>query len=164
MDYIITPPEGFEKVETKYTNGNIHITFKETPQSIVPKNWEDFCIKNPSIVNDYFIDTFSQIQKVRNPSISRIQKNNSLYSSKKRAEAMGAFIRLIRVRDYVNGDWIPDWEDTTCYKYIIYNRRHVIITNTVTSVSASLVFKTSEIRDQFLTNFRDLIEEAKEFI
>ncbi len=32
------------------------------------------------------------------------------------------------------------------------------------SCGCSLYFKTAEIRDQFLNNFRGLIEEAKEFV
>ncbi len=166
MEYIITPPEGFEKVETKYTNGNIHIIFKEVPQSVVPKNWEDFCKKNPITApyNDVFITGNSTLKPDWISRERNFQDDRNLFSSKDRAKAMLAFIQLIRVRDYINENWTPDWEDSKCPKYIIYNSKNIIGVSTNTILSAPLFFKTPEIRAQFLNNFRDLIEEAKEFI
>ncbi len=163
MSYIIETPEGHRKVE-KEVDGNTIISWEKIESSVVPNDWEDFTQKCSLTLDDFYIDYNSEIKSMDNPDVKRrgfIDQN--LISTEQRARAMLAFIQLIRVRDYVNGDWVADWSD--CHnKYVIINLKNSIIRDNNIGHSCALNFKTPEIRDQFLTNFRDLIEEAKEFI
>lgn len=60
--------------------------------------------------------------------------------------------------------WKPDWKDTDEHKFCIGFIKGRIDTFTNEGTSRMLAFPTSEVRDQFLDSFRDLIEEAKELL
>ena len=60
--------------------------------------------------------------------------------------------------------WKPDWENNDEHKYCIIPAGGRIDTFTNESTSRILAFPTSEVCDQFLDSFRDLIEEAKELL
>jgi len=84
---------------------------------------------------------------------------------KSTAEAFLALMQLIRLRDYANEGWFPDWsEKDQNYKYVIRKFRNSIETESFCNMSCVLIFKSREIRDQFLEKYRDLIETAKELI
>lgn len=59
--------------------------------------------------------------------------------------------------------WKPDWKDNSV-KFCIKSIDNQIKTDFYRNVSRILAFPTSEVRDQFLDTFRDLIEEAKELL
>lgn len=60
--------------------------------------------------------------------------------------------------------WKPDW-DSLNEKYDIYNYRGDIKYDYFTVIDRCLlVFPTEEIRDAFYENFKDLIENCKEFL
>ncbi len=151
MNTIIETPKGYKKVE-RDVDGNKVISFEPIKETVVPENWEDFCRKRPEITGEYCIDNKSWLISCETSRTRLPKVDKNLFSTKQRAKAMLAFIQLIRVRDYVNRDWEGDWDDATITKYCIANN------------FCPLSFKTREIRDQFENNFRDLIEEAKEFI
>lgn len=73
---------------------------------------------------------------------------------------MLALCQLIQLRDCYNDGWVPDWtrNDT---KYTIHVTKNILVGGTNTFVSSILVFKTEEIRNKFLNNFKDLIKVAK---
>lgn len=73
------------------------------------------------------------------------------------------FIKLIVLRDIYRDGWIPDWNDHDV-KFAIYNNSNKIDITTQINHVRFLSFQTKEIRDEFLTNFRCLIEIAKELI
>ena len=90
------------------------------------------------------------------------QTANSL-STENRAKAFLALMQLVELRDACNGDWKPDWENSD-YKYCIYFYRNKLEKCLRGNVSATLHFKTPEIRDKFAEQFKDLINEAKELL
>ncbi len=161
MNTIIKEPKGFKQVDTINENGDKVISFEPIKESIVPENWEDFCKICPDCSDDWYLAAFSI--EPAHPSHTRAKVNKDLIFTRQRAQAMLAFIQLIRIRDYVNGDWVADWESLSC-KYYIYTAQNKINTGKECIFARPLAFKTAEIRDQFLTSFRGLIEEAKEFI
>lgn len=166
MKTIIETPKGHKKVE-KEVDGNTVISFEPIKESIVPKSWEDFCMKCPKTLNEFYITSASTVIKMIATENKRNNTDRNHLSTKQRAKAMLAFIQLIRVRDYVNGDWEADWREELRgreNKFIIQYANGNLLCGCEHLYSHPLHFKTKEIRDQFLTNFRDLIEEAKEFI
>lgn len=59
--------------------------------------------------------------------------------------------------------WEPDWTQQTT-KYCIWNCKNKVDRFESTFANFMLTFPTSELRDTFLENFRDLIESCKELI
>lgn len=77
---------------------------------------------------------------------------------------MLALMRLLVCREVYRQDWKPDWTNANENKYCIINDSNKIQTPMYVFVSRVLSFQSTEIRDKFLENFKDLIEEAKELI
>ena len=74
-----------------------------------------------------------------------------------------ALIKLHQLRDCYRQGWKPDWSNDD-YKWGIFIRRNVIrVELTISSVSF-LSFPSEELAEEFLNNFRDLIEQAKDLI
>lgn len=71
---------------------------------------------------------------------------------------------LIQLRDCYNGYWEPDWKNEYEKKYVIVICRGEAESFRFETSNKVLAFKTEELRDQFLENFRDLIEIAKPLI
>ena len=63
-------------------------------------------------------------------------------------------------------DWHPHYYSQLYnnIKYTIENNKGELTRSTCADVNRVLVFPTADMRDEFLSNFRDLIEECKEFI
>ena len=75
-----------------------------------------------------------------------------------------ALCQLLVCREVYRQGWKPDWKNENENKYSIINDFNKIETSINASVNKVLAFQSAEIRDEFLENFRDLIEEAKELI
>ena len=87
----------------------------------------------------------------------------NIFKNVDEARAFCALGKLIQLRDAWWGDWRPDWKDNE-YKYnieIYFNRIDIAYH---TNLSYILAFPTAEMRDDFLSTFRDLIEQAKMFL
>ncbi|MBR1773911.1 MAG: hypothetical protein IJ759_00125 [Bacteroidales bacterium] len=74
------------------------------------------------------------------------------------------FMQLILLRDIYRQGWGPVWTNKKASKYSI-----VVLEDEITTVSGVyanrvLSFQSAAIRDLFLENFKDLINECKEFI
>ena len=71
-----------------------------------------------------------------------------------------ALIKLIQLRDHYNDGWEPDWNCDN-FKPSIQVWIHEVGPINALCKQRLLTFKTEELRDKFLSNFRDLIETAK---
>ena len=83
---------------------------------------------------------------------------------------IGALKKLILLRDFYNNSWKPDWDDILENKFHIkkgYDRETKVLSFDVViafSPSTFLTFNNSEYAHKFLTNFRELIEQAGDLI
>lgn len=59
--------------------------------------------------------------------------------------------------------WEPDWDNEDKRKHVITCQSNNIIKDTYFIKNTILAFPTAEMRDAFYENFKDLIEEAKNF-
>lgn len=81
-----------------------------------------------------------------------------------------ALKKLILLRDFYNNGWKPDWDKLIEDKYRIekdYDRETKVISFDVGIAfrpSTFLTFNNSKYAHEFLTNFRDLIEQAGDLI
>ena len=82
------------------------------------------------------------------------------FKTKEEAEACIALAQLCQLRDRYNDGWKPNWNKETDKYTIIYSSDKIDTSFSVYS-QRILSFKTVELRDKFLENFRGLIETAK---
>lgn len=73
-------------------------------------------------------------------------------------------MQLITLRDIYNNSWKPNWNNCDEIKYCIVGGNNTITTYTFAYEHKILAFKTEKLRDEFLKNFRSLIEKAKYLI
>lgn len=85
-------------------------------------------------------------------------------------QQIAAVKKLILLRDFYNNSWKPDWDNIIEDKYQIkkdYDRETKVLSFNVEigfSPSTFLNFNNREYADEFLTNFRELIEQAGDLI
>ncbi len=130
------------------------IVFKKKEKEL-PTKWEDL-----KKLKGYYVNDLSEIFNLRNANMS-ISKN--LFPTKAEAEACLALSQLCQLRDAYNGEPLADWCDWSFpkMKFVIYFDENETFTTEHFYTSSCLAFKTRELRDKFLENFRELIETAK---
>ena len=159
----ITIPEGweFDRIDE---SGNI--VLKEKKKEL-PKTW----LKCLRVVNETeYINDCSEIEKQCDADY--LESGGYLIGSKERnllprglGKPMLALCQLLVCRNawWKQLGWKPDWTDNNM-KYCINYTKNKKEKDFCQNVSRILAFPTSEVRDQFLDTFRDLIEEAKELL
>lgn len=74
-----------------------------------------------------------------------------------------ALIKLHQLRDCYRQGWKPDWSNDD-YKWEISIFGDKIGVRSSLYIVSFLSFQTKELAEEFLNNFRDLIEQAKDLI
>lgn len=155
----INIPEGYEIDKENSTFECIK--FKPIKKAL-PKTWEVFCEIYPRRRGESWIDDISQIQNIYTNECSnrRCIEDKNLLPNEKYAEAILALCQLIQLRDCYNDGWRPDFNDISS-KYHICVYKNEVNTGDTFGLNRILIFKSAKLRDQFLENFKDLIEIAK---
>lgn len=110
-------------------------------------SWEElFKLEGEYIENDSKIASYSGVA---------IPVNRNIFP-KGYAKAALALAQLLQLRDNWNDGWMYKYEEG----YGIYNNNNRIENTYLTTMGCPLSFKTKELRDEFLEQFRDLITEA----
>ena len=147
-------PQGWEIDEVR---GNKIILMESKKE--LPNRWEE-CIAK--IKDLEYIDSNGDIEEVDfNFGIVYDHVNDI---PKGLAKPMLALCQLLVCREVYRQGWKPDWTNENENKYSIINDFNKIETSINASINVVLSFQSAEIRDQFLKNFKELIEEAKELI
>ena len=89
---------------------------------------------------------------------------NGAFSDYHDAEKHIALMKLHLLRDEYRRGWKPDWKDDSQMKYVIYNPEGEFIIGCYTSSRRFLAFQDKKRANEFLTNFRELIEQAGDLI
>jgi hypothetical protein len=143
-------PEGYEIDKEKSTFERIVFKVKENS---LPKTWEELVFIPGWSVND--------TNEITNyGTCPAWHTNKKLWPTKELAEAALALAQLLQLRDRYNDGWVPDWNNSID-KFTIYTQSNHILSNYNQTYHHVLAFKTRTLRDEFLTNFKDLIEIAK---
>ena len=150
-EFKIQVPEGYEIDREKSTFEKI--VFKKIEREL-PKSWEEL-----HLIKGWFVENGSGIHEFEN--CFTISKNRNLFPTKEEAKACLALAQLCQLRDRYNDGWKPDWNITSETKYVIEVSKNTIVKNFYGNRHKILSFKTEELRDKFLVNFRYLIETAK---
>ena len=110
------------------------VVFKDINPKL-PKTWEEFC---------------------------KTYKSIYVLPSKYAAKQHLALMQLHQLRDCYRQGWIPDEDDE---KFIItVNYKEFYSVGKCIKTKEFLAFQSREIAEEFLTNFRDLIEQAGDLI
>ena len=120
----------------------------------LPKTWDEYCDqleKNESV-------------KVK-VNIQLLRETLRLMMDYTYADKHVAMVKLHILRDEYRGGWKPDWSDNSDkYKIAKMRSDYEIVVTFSTCYSSFLSFKTKEVAKEFLTNFRELIEQAGDLI
>ena len=147
----IQAPEGYEIDKENSTFEKI--VFKKVEKEL-PKSWRELVS-----VNGYYVDKNSKVYNCINHTTA--YDNRNIFPTEEEAEACLALTQLCQLRDRYNDGWKPNWKDDNQFKWCIDFFQDVVRKTAVLFVRRTLTFKTEELRDKFLENFKDLIETAK---
>lgn len=139
-------------------------TKEELQRETLPKTWGEFCSSYKIQDDECYISSDSNITKVSPIGISRLTCTNSnLLPNRQAAKAHLALIKLHQLRDCYRQGWKPDWTIPKSNFAIFYMKGRYTVEEFIYS-REFLTFQTREIASKFLTNFRELIEEAGDLI
>lgn len=129
----------------------------------LPKTWEEFCKQNMIRDDECYINSISDIIKDSSRITRNYISNKNTLPSKQAAEAHLALMQLHQLRDCYRQGWEPDWKNNY-NKYVIANNKgkYEVLVNYWTN--RFLAFQDRERAEEFLVNFRELIEEAGDLI
>ena len=136
----------------KCTDEEIAYIKQNKPDWFRKTKWEDFGKVqgyfdiNPSNTCNYGINS---------------EDSKCLWPTKELAAASKALCQLVRYMDDWNEGWVPDWDDAGSVKTSIVFHKNKIETNPSFTISRPLYFKTNELAELFLIEFKNLLEIAK---
>ena len=131
----------------------------------LPKTWKEFCKQNNINKNkeEAFIHTSGEIETIKKVNTQRIVNyDKNVLPSRQAAEQHLAFMQLHQLRDCYRQGWIPSE-----YKALFGIIRRIdgsLNVDRFMYSSRFLSFPNKEIAEEFLTNFRDIIEQAGDLI
>ena len=135
----------------------------------LPKTWDEFCKNYPTRKTDCYIDSGCGLRWIREGVKRHVACDRNLLPSEQAAKAHIALMQLHQLRDCYRQGWKPNLKDSA-NKYgiqLAYNSISSSIELRVLwyqQVSTFLSFPTCELAEEFLTNFRELIEQAGDLI
>ena len=127
-----------------------------------PKTWEEFCEQNTIKRSECYLDTSSCIIDMWDGKRD-ISSDRNVLPNKQATEAHLALMQLHQLRDCYREGWEPDWNND-CNKYIIVKNRDKYVVFGGNWTNEFLSFQDRERAEEFLNNFRELIEEAGDLI
>lgn len=85
------------------------------------------------------------------------------YQSIKYSMKLCTLSKLLYLRDIYRQGWEPNWNDNT-FKYGISVQYNQLAKNVQFGINNTFSFQSKELRDKFLENFKDMLEEIKDLI
>lgn len=154
----IEVPDGKKAV---WKNGTI--VFEDIKPKL-PKTWKEFCEQNKIKKEEVFYDGICTLRRANISGDTRHSYvDRNILPSEQAAEQHLALMQLHQLRDCYRQGWVPNWDDENEERYYIYSSRYYFIID-IAVISMFLTFQSKEIAEEFLNNFRDLIEQAGDLI
>jgi hypothetical protein len=137
--------------------------FKEyEKQNELPKTWEEFCKRNNITSGESYISPESQTRELCGCERNSITDRN-VCTSKQEAKAFLALMQLRQLRKAYVKDWEPDWSCSSIKFCILVGSNKIKVVDSY-YCQETLSFPTEKLANQFLTNFKDLLEIAKSLL
>jgi hypothetical protein len=153
MKNFIYIPDGYEVDKERST---FEVIYLKPITPTLPKKWEDL-----KKVTGWYADEVSQASRCGDmPAHSN---NYNVFVTKAQADASIALAQLSQLREVYRQGWKPNWCENI-YKHFIYYYEGEISIACNHYHSHFLSFQSKEVAEEFLKNFKDLIEIAKPLI
>ena len=134
----------------------------------LPKTWEEY------VTFHFPVDKFPENHYVcaktslfschtTNSDYESVLQTKNILTSDKTIKQHLALMQLHQLRDCYRQGWIPDWKDNYD-KYIILKNRGKYGVFKATWISRFLAFRDRKRAEEFLTNFRESIEQAGDLL
>ena len=130
----------------------------------LPKTWDEFCEQNLIKRGEYFLNSFSTSEQGTCETIRHKDSDRNILPNKQATEQHLVLMQLHQLRDCYRQGWTPDWNNSIQNKYVIYNLEGKFTISPYYCHSHFLAFQNEKRAEEFLTNFRDLIEQAGDLI
>ena len=130
----------------------------------LPKTWDEFCEQNLIKRGEYFLNSFSTSEQGTCETIRHKDSDRNILPNKQATEQHLALMQLHQLRDCYRQGWTPDWKDSTQDKYIIFNLVGEFTISLYYCHSHFLAFQNEKRAEEFLNNFKDLIEQAGDLV
>ena len=135
----------------------------------LPKTWGEFCKIKKLIDCEAYIDSNSKCIGIDKSFTSggwerNYYKDRNILPSNKAAEQHLALMQLHQLRDCYRNGWKPDWKDSEYKKYVIQSSEGEYYVDDYYNISTFLAFQDEITANEFLINFRKLIEQAGDLI
>ena len=125
-------------------------TYPELAKKELPKKWEVL-----DVIKGFYINNTSIIC---NSYTATIPNNRNVFATFKQAESIIAMAKLSQVMAVYNDGWVADWSNVMQDKWrIVFHLRKPMVEKNI-RYKEFLTFKTEELAEEFLTNFREDIE------
>ena len=128
----------------------------------LPKTWTEFCNNYKIQKEECYINTDADIEKVVLSRNRLICGDSNILPNKQAAEAHLALIKLHQLRDCYRQGWTPTLNKTS-FGIIRREEGDLEVEKFIFS-SKFLSFQYAKMAQDFLNNFRDLIEQAGDLI
>ena len=120
----------------------------------LPKTWDEYCIKHGEVGD--------RIKASLNTAYMTI--NRYVFSDYKQAQAHIAKMKLHLLRDEYRIGWVPEWGNIDESKFVIEMAGNELTVENYGITRHFLAFQDEKRANEFLTNFRELIEQAEDLI
>ena len=134
----------------------------------LPKTWEEYFTFHFPV--DKFPENHYACAKTSlfschttNSDYESVLQTKNILTSDKTIKQHLAFMQLHQLRDCYREGWEPDWNND-CNKYIIVKNRDKYVVFGGNWTNQFLSFQDRERAEEFLDNFRELIEQAGDLI
>lgn len=144
-------PKGYQINKEKSNSETIVLELIE-PQS--PKTWKEL-----KTISGYFVEPDCKIEET-GCGLTTFDHHRNVFFTKEQAEASIALAQLSQLREVYRQGWYPNWKATTYRKFCIVNEADIIAIQSHSTLSYFLSFQSQEIAEEFLNNFKYLIEKA----
>ena len=128
----------------------------------LPKTWEEFCKNYSRKKDECYIDMSCQIVRLVYEIDRDKDSDKNILPSKQAAESHLALMQLHQLRDCYRQGWVPI-VDKVSFGIIRRIGGYLEIDRFMYS-SKFLSFQSREIAEEFLNNFKDLIEQVDDLI
>ena len=120
----------------------------------LPKTWDEYCAKHGEVGD--------RIKASLNTAYMTI--NRYVFSDCKQAQAHIAKMKLHLLRDEYRIGWVPEWGNINEFKFSIEMVGNEFTVENYGITRHFLAFQDKKRANEFLTNFRELIEQAEDLI
>lgn len=133
----------------------------------LPKTWEEFCKQNKIKKNECYISRFSETIKTDEEISRDFNYDRNMLPNKQAVKRHLALMQLHQLRDCYRDGWLPNGLSSVHGIEMYYEPGDGVVKVRVRKcycISKFLSFQTEERAKEFLTNFRELIEQAGDLI